>query len=331
MLRKLGLSWLVLGCLVAWPCFGQEWARKMFKTYEHDFGKVAKDAKSEYRFVFENLYLEDVHIASAVPSCGCTSVRIENPLVKTYESGAIVAHFNTDTFQGPHGATLTVTIDKPYYAQVQLQVKGDIRTDTTVEPGSVQFPSVDQGTAYDQKVTVTHAGQNDWQILQVNSSNPHISAKAVETSRSYGQVSYQLVVRVNASTPAGYLNDHLVLVTNDASNPQVPVLVEGQVVSTITVSPASLFMGVVQPGQKVTKQLVIKGKKPFRVLSISCGDKSFEFDTAGAKTPKDLHLIPVTFVAGSDLGKVTKNIKIVTDAGQGASELAAYAVVATAQ
>jgi len=48
----------------------------------------------------------------------------------------------------------------------------------------------------------------------------------------------------------------------------MPVLVEGRIVSGITVSPASLFMGVLQPGEQVTKQLVIKGKKPFRILSI---------------------------------------------------------------
>jgi hypothetical protein len=304
----------------------------MFKTYEYDFGTVAKDAKSEFKFVFENLYLEDIHIASAHPSCGCTSVRIENPLVKTYETGAVVAHFNTDTFQGPHGATLTVTIDKPYYGEVQLQVLGNIRTDTVVEPGSVQFPSIDQGVAYDQKASVTHVGQSDWKILDVKSSSPHISAQAIETGRSYGQVSYQLLVRVDANTPAGYVDDHLTLVTNDARTPQLPVLVEGQVVPTITVSPTSLFMGVVQPGQKVTKQLVIKGKKPFRVVSISCDEKAFQFDTSAAeKTPKELHLIPVTFAAGTDLGKVTKNIKVVTDAGQAVSELAAYAVVAAAQ
>jgi hypothetical protein len=332
MLRKVGLSGLLLGCLLAAPCFGQEWARKMFKgDYEHDFGKVAKDAKSEHRFVFENLYMENVHIVSARPSCGCTSVRIENPLVKTYEKGAIVAHFNTDTFRGPHGATITVTIDQPYYGEVQLQVRGDIRSDTVVEPGSVQYPSIDQGIAYDQKVTVTHSGQSDWQIREVKSSSPHISARAVETGRSYGEVSYQLLVRIDASQPVGYIDDHLILVTNDSRTPQLPVLVEGQVVPAITVSPASLFMGVVQPGQKVTKQLVIKGKKPFRVTSISCDDKAFQFNTAGAQTPKELHMIPVTFAAGSDLGKVTKNIKVKTDAGEGASELAAYAVVAAAQ
>lgn len=89
-------------------------------------------------------------------------------------------------------------------------------------------------------------------------------------------------------------------------------------------------MGVVQPGQKVTKQLVVKSKKPFRILGVSCDDKSFHFDTSKAGTAKELHLVPVTFTAGTDAGKVVKTIKISTDQGQMTPELAAYAVVAAA-
>jgi hypothetical protein len=332
MLRKtvILLLGLALG-LSASSGFGQDWARKMFKDFEYDFGTVAKDAKTEHVFTFENLYMEDIHIASATQSCHCTSVRIENPLVKTYEKGSIVAHFNTDTFQGPHSATISVVIDKPYYAEVQLHVKGVIRTDTVVEPGSVQFPSIDQGVAYDQKVTVSHTGQSNWQISEVKSSNPHITAKAVETGRNYGQVSYELRVRIDADAPSGYLGDHLTLVTNNPQMPQVPVLVEGRVVPTITVSPTSLVMGTVQPGQQVTKKLVIKGKKPFHVLSISCGDESFKFEAPADADAKELHVIPVTFTAGADLGKITKSIKIETDAGQSVPELSVYAVVAAAK
>ena len=51
----------------------------MFKVKDYDFGSVARGAKAEYKFVFENLYLEDVHIAKAYPSCHCTDVRIDNP------------------------------------------------------------------------------------------------------------------------------------------------------------------------------------------------------------------------------------------------------------
>lgn len=330
MFRKAGLL-LIFATSIATPSFAQDWAQKMFKVTDHNFGTVAKSAKAEFRFEFENIYLEDVHIAGVRTNCGCTTPRVESGSLKTYEKGAVVAHLNTDTFSGQRGATLTVTFDKPFYAEVQLHVKGNIRDNVVVEPGSVQYPSVEQGVGWDQKVNVSHSGQSDWQILDIKSPNPHISAKAVETGRSYGRVSYELQVRIDGDTPAGYLNDHLVLVTNDPQTPQMPVLVEGRVVPGITVSPASLFMGVVQPGQKVTKQLVVKGKKPFKILSIDCDDKSFQFDTTGEQASKELHMIPVTFMAGTDPGKITKTIKISTDAGQPLPDLAAHVVVAAAK
>ncbi len=62
MLRRSALTVLIAALAVS-PCFGQEWAKKMFKETEHDFGTVARGAKAEYRFVFENIYLEDIHIA----------------------------------------------------------------------------------------------------------------------------------------------------------------------------------------------------------------------------------------------------------------------------
>jgi hypothetical protein len=313
---------------VASPCLGQDWARKMFSTTEHDFGSVARGAKSEYRFVLENLYMEDIHIAGVRSSCGCTTPSVETPLLKTYEKGAILAHFNTDSFLGQRGATLTVTIDRPYYAEVQLHISGNIRSDVVVDPGSVQFGSIDQGTGYNQTVTIRYAGRSDWRILDVKSANPHITAKVAEGDRSYGNVSYTLTVNVDKNTPASYLNDQLMLVTNDASGRQVPVLVEGRVMPGITVSPASLFMGVVQPGAKVTKQLIVKGKKPFKIIAVKCDDKSFEFDTSKEDAAKELHMIPVTFTASSDPGKVTKTIHIQTDQGEWTPELDAYAVVA---
>ncbi len=178
---------------------------------------------------------------------------------------------------------------------------------------------------------VSYAGRSDWQILDVKSSNPNITAKAVETGRNNGQVWYTLQVHLDKDAPAGYLNDHLMLVTNDAGGTQIPVEVEGQVTPGISVSPSALFMGVVQPGQTVTRQLVVKSKKPFRILGVECEDKSFAFDTAKEDSAKEVHLIPVTFTAGADAGKIVKTIKIDTDQGQMTPELAAYAVVAKAQ
>ncbi len=327
MIRK---TLFLIACLVpaASPCFAQQWAAKMFKTTEHDFGTVARGSKAEFDFTFSNLYVEDVHIVTAFSSCGCTSVAVVKPTLKTYEEGAIRAVFNTPSFVGSRAATITVIIDKPMPAEILLHVRGVIRGDVLFEPGSVQLGDVQQGTPVERKVRVNRSGWSDWQITDVTSSNPHISAKVISSSRQNGWTTTDLSVTLDKDAPAGYLQDHLLLVTNEGRSIQMPLAVEGRVVSTLTVSPSSLFMGIVQPGQAVTKLLVVKGARPFRVLSITCEDKAFKFGAAGGEA-KLVHVIPVTFVAGNTEGKVTKTIRIVTDLGQAAPELSAYAVISS--
>lgn len=320
-------SALVIVLLGAATCRAEEWARKMFEGgLTHDFGTVARGAKVEYEFRFKNLYLEDVHVASVTSSCGCASPEVTQDTLKTYEEAAIVASFNTRAFLGQKSATITVTFDKPFYAQVQLQVSGYIRSDVVLHPGSVEFGTVDMGTGGERKVTVSYAGRNDWQIIEVKSSSPYLGGAVVETGRSGGQVTYELQVHLKEGAPVGYLNETLVLVTNDRRSVEVPVPVEAHICSAITVSPATLFLGVLEPGQKVIKQLVVKGKEPFRIESITCDGGDFTFHAADASKP--VHLVPVAFTAGQEPGRVTFQIHIETDlAEQRACEIVAHAQV----
>jgi len=327
MIRQISIA-LTLSSLIFSTALGQEWARKMFHQTEHDFGTVARGAKVEHEFVLSNIFLEDVHIASVRSSCSCTTPRIKNAWLKTYEKGAVVATYNAEAFRGRKGATITVTLDKPFPAEVQLHVKANICDNVELVPGSVQLGSVEQGQPAERKITVRHTGRYAWQIRKVESTNPHITATFAPTGGLGRSGSYDLRVRLDENAPVGYVKDHLMLITNDRWNAQIPVPVEGRVLPALTVSPASLFMGVVEPGQKVTKQLIVRGTKPFRILSIRCDDDSFEFETADSlDDPKRLHVIPVTFFAGQDAGKVTKTIRIETDQATALPELAAYAVV----
>ena len=59
-----------------------------------------------------------------------------------------------------------------------------------------------------------------------------------------------------------------VLITNDGRSKKLALRVEGRVRPAIMVSPSSLFMGVLQPGKQVTRQLVVRGKKAFRIKPI---------------------------------------------------------------
>ncbi len=314
--RSLCIAWLVV-VLSASSAEAQSWARKMFKTTEHDFGTVAKGAKAEYDFEFQNVFVEDVHVAGVRSSCGCTEPHVTKQVLKTWEKSAIRAVFNTRTFTGSRGATLTVIIDKPFYAEVQLSVRGVIRTDVLFTPGSVMFGEIELGQPAERTVSVSYRGRNDWKIVDVRSANECFEVELLDGARSFGQVNYQMVVRLKGDTPSGYLHDQLTIVTNDSMNSSLELPVEGRVVSPLEVRPASLFLGVLKPGQTVEKNLLVKGSKPFRILSVDAGGADFEFRPSDKA--QTTHTIPLKFTAGTTPGKLSRQIEIKTDLGSGAT------------
>ncbi len=326
MFRILVCTLLVLP-VAASSASAKEWARKMFEETRHDFGTVARGAKAEFRFKLKNIYKEDVHIASVRSSCGCTSPTIDGDLLKTYEEGAILATFNTRSFYGQKNATVTVTFDQPFDAEVQLQVSGYIRTDLTLEPGGAEFGTIDAGVASSKRLTISHDGGADWAITSIKSGSRYVEAEAVETSRTRNRVTYDLAVYVRPETPPGYVKEQLIIGTNDRQTPEFPVSVEARVVSELTVNPASLFLAALKPGQKVKKQVVVQGKRPFRITGMSCDDDCFQFGEP-SQDVKPVHLVPIIYTAGDTPGKFSYKITIQTDLGAGVvSEFSAFAQV----
>jgi hypothetical protein len=327
---------IVLALVVAFSvssAHAQPWAKKMFSKTAHDFGTVARHAKTEFRFPIKNLYVEDVRIASVRSSCGCTTPEITKRELKTYETGYILATFNTHAFTGYRSATVTVTFDKPYYAEVQIQVSGNIRGDVVVQPNFVNLGTVNQGQAFERAVTVTQTTRPDWKIVDVRSANTNFEVDVIEKTRQRGNVSYDLRVKLKETAPAGYIKDQLVLVTNDPQAGTFPIDVEGRVVPEITVVQMINF-GSLELGGKLTKPLIVQGQKPFTITDIKCDDERFSFQLpdAGGK-PKKVYSIPVTFTAGDSSVEIAQNIEIVTDLGKGASAVckATASVVAVAE
>lgn len=325
------IAMIVLALLLPTGASGRaedNWAAKMFETTKHDFGTVARGAKAEFRFKLTNIYTEEVHIANVRTSCTCTDPAISQNTLKTYEESAIVAAFNTRSNQfGQRKATLTVTFDKPFFAEVQLQVGGYIRSDIVVEPGGVEFGTVDAAETAERQVKISYRGRLDWAIAEIRSSSDFVEAEAVEGQRVGDLVTYDMTVRLRPGAPAGYLNEELILVTNDARQAEVPVAIEGRIVSGLTVSPQSLFLGAIKPGQRVKKKLVVHAKRPFRVTGIDAGDDgAWEFTLPDEE--KKAHLIWLTYTASDVEGRPNYKLRITTDLDGGTSaEVPASAVV----
>lgn len=313
---RVGLFTALLWFLLVSCGFAQDWAKAMFDHTFHDFGVVARGSNVEHRFTLKNIYLEDVQISSTRSTCGCTSVQITKQYLKTYDTAEIVAVLDTKKFLGHKEATITVTFSQPYQAEVQLRVTSFIRGDVVCEPGAVHFGTVVQGSRAPVQVLVTYAGRDDWKITDIQSNNPYLAATIREVSRFQGKVTYDLGIILTEKAPVGYIKDFVLVATNDLS-PQTARLtlpVDGNVIpppTAVTAGPSPLLFGAVDAGQTATRNLVVRGKTPFRILEITGPDSRFRFQhPTEAKT---VHLVPATLTAGVTPGLITGKIRIRTD------------------
>ncbi|BBO31272.1 hypothetical protein PLANPX_0884 [Lacipirellula parvula] len=338
-LRSMGLALLVL-LSVAGGAQAQSWAEKMFPVTDHNFGTVARGADTFYKFEVTNPYKQDMTLTGVRSSCGCTSPTLETAdgkapengqiVLKSHEKAYVMARFNTRTHVGQKGATLTVSLGGQYGGEVQLHVSGNIRSDVVFNPGAIEFGEVNEGEAKEQRVTVNYAGRSDWEIVDVTNDNDNFEVELLEANRTGGKISYDLVVRLKNNLPAGYVKDQLTVVTNDnrAENQRIPLIVSGNVRPEFSVTPAQLALGEIQPGAHVTKKIAVRGKEPFKIVDVNCGEDCFGFKTDSEEARK-IHFVDVTFTAGEAPGKLQTPIQIVTDRdNRGATCVASATVVA---
>jgi hypothetical protein len=84
---------------------------------------------------------------------------------------------------------------------------------------------------------------------------------------------------------------------------------------------------VLKPGDNMTKQLVLRSKDPFPVTSIRCEGESLKLDARYDDAAKPFHLIPVTFAAGEQSGKVSTVVRIAVNGEDASLQVPVHAVV----
>lgn len=264
----------------------------LFKIANHDFGTVARAAKTEHRFTFDNPYSQAIHVRSVRTSCGCTTPSVETEIVPPGGRGSILAKFNTGTHTGARSATLTVTFDKPSFGEVQLHVKGYIRSDVVFQPGEASFGNIMQGSSKSIEVGVDYAGKPAWQINVVTTSDAFISAIPAEISRQNGRIRYSLSINISGDAPAGPLESELVVHTNDRNLTKIPLRLMANITPELSVSPQTLSLGEIAVGAPIKQVIVLKGQQPFLIRGIE--SNAFEIDAKLSDEQKPLHALPLT-------------------------------------
>ena len=314
---RIVVAWIVVcSCQLA---NADAWALKMFSETHHDFGTVGRNAKTEHAFVIENCFEEDIHIASVRSSCGCTTPLATKTTLKSWEKGEILAQFNTRSFIGTKSAMITVVIDRPYYAEVQLTVGGTIRSDIVVEPGEIKFGDTEVGTSKSMDLKIAYAGRKEWRIVDVRGNSDALEVRLDSPTRQGSTITYMMHITLKDSNPVGDFLDEMIVVTNEADDKenQFTLPVTAKIRPPITVTPELLSLGDVHSGEPRQQKVIVKSKKPFSIASVQCEDERFQFTVPSGE--KTVHVLPFSFKGELNSGEpplsVRQRLTILTSSG----------------
>jgi len=282
-----------------------DWGRKMFDKNEVKFGSVAKNADVVFKFKVKNIYKEEIQVTSLSTSCGCISWQ-EKPTISIPSGQTTELTIRLDTIRhyGNKHVTAFVSLLEPTRgstASLSIPVEGVIRQDVILQTNTLNFGQVDQGKAMEIRMSVSYnGGQPNWAITQTRVANPYLTAKFIEKGRGGGSANYDVIVTLKGDAPASKINDQLVIFSNEAGQAGYSVAVNAQIEPDIVVADAQF--GQVNPDQPKTINVVVRGKKPFKIEKVERAkqDESFKVKTDDAVAA--MHVIPVTFTPSVEHG-----------------------------
>ena len=294
------------------------WAEALFEktkagTLARDFGVVARGAETTDRVTVENTLDAPLHVASVRTSCGCAYGEwLGEKTLMPGETGVLKIGMDTKRFSGAKDSNVIVTIDAPRFAEVRIPVKMYARTDVVVTPGSVDFGRVEKGEGATRTVKIAYAGFAGWTIKDVQTAaGSDLDVKLTETGRTAGMANYDLTVALPADTPVGVFRQRLRLVTADVKNPFVPLLVEGVVEDDITV--ADVQLGAVPAGETQRFNVVLRGKKPFKIAAMECDGPEGRFKMDLPDVERSVHVVRMAFEAPAEPGVVNETFTVTVD------------------
>ena len=95
-----------------------------FDRTEYDFGELQQDEKRTCKFILTNTGESPLYIRKTKTSCGCTAVKLSQPLLAPKSSMTIQIVFDPSGKSGYQNKTITMITNDPQKPETILKIKG---------------------------------------------------------------------------------------------------------------------------------------------------------------------------------------------------------------
>lgn len=219
----------------------------------HDFGQVTPAALLRHRFVIDNTGNMPLHISRIQTSCGCVTAKLASEEIAPGQSATLDVEFKAPLTTGKASQHLLLHTDDPRRPERRLTLLSLVEPQISLSPDLVDFGLVADGETVTPQVTVVvKLHQNG--ILSVTSEAPGVSAAWLPESEDSGRI----VATLNPAAPIGPISGDLNIAINDIPRIRLPVI--GRVTGDVYSEPTEAFLGICEPRQQASTDLVIKSR-----------------------------------------------------------------------
>jgi hypothetical protein len=208
----------------------------------YDFGTTSLVDSVTGTFTFQNVGDAELKMGKPQPSCGCTVASVKPEVLKPGDKGELVFKVNVGSAHGALEKHITVPSNDPQNSKVSLSIKADIKQILEVSPTQVNLGSLRPGTTTNMTVTVHRTDGKKLVISETQPGNKdvHIAVAPVVGNDQ----SATLTITVAGEGTPRRLSDQVKIFLEGITPPAGAVMVFGQLLGDVTVSPEQLYWPV---------------------------------------------------------------------------------------
>ena len=175
---------------------------------QHDFGTVYQGETVRHVFVFTNSGNAPLNVEKVSSSCGCTAALASAKVLAPGESGEIQTSFDSTRFRGAVSKTVYLYTNDPAQPMVQLQLKGKVQAEVSIDPQQVNFGTVAPKRTVKSTVRLINQGTRELQLEGLETTAPELAARlSANVIPPGGSVAVELTLTPKPGQPrfSGYV------------------------------------------------------------------------------------------------------------------------------
>jgi Protein of unknown function (DUF1573) len=278
-----------------------------FGTDKVDFGTVMQGDVLQHTFHMKSAGTEDLIIRQAKPTCGCTvadvMVEQDDGTLGVYKMGApiptgrrieLTATLHTKNKQGAASSRINVFSNDPR-GQRQLGLAAQVEPFFQVNPSNISFQQMSTRDTDTQRTTIRTTRGERVKLTMKDMPKPQGLAVVLEPSDADQEgkaTTWTLTVTAGPGLNEGNLAYSVPLLSDkpipgaeeqpdgQIATYEVTVTVMGRVTGMISVNPSLISLGLVRPGQVVSRTVRVTSHDP----SFEIGEPKVHFEDRQGET-----------------------------------------------